>query len=63
MNSLTLAERVAVTDKVDYLILKYLIEKREKFEYVPQSVLKENLSLTERGPDKLIEAHQERRSH
>ncbi|WP_409366400.1 RIO1 family regulatory kinase/ATPase [Metallosphaera sp. D4-4] len=48
MNSLTLAERVAVTDKVDYLVLKYLIEKREKFEYVPQSVLKENLSLTER---------------
>lgn len=48
MNSLTLAERVAVTDKVDYLILKYLIEKRERFEYVPRSILKDSLALTER---------------
>ncbi|QKQ99988.1 serine/threonine protein kinase [Metallosphaera tengchongensis] len=47
MNSLTLAERVAVTDKLDYLILKFLIQKREKYQVIPKSIIKNSLNLTE----------------
>ncbi|MEM3914306.1 MAG: RIO1 family regulatory kinase/ATPase [Metallosphaera sp.] len=48
MNSLTLAERVAVTDKLDYTVLRYLIENRERFEFIPKDVLKDDLGLSDK---------------
>jgi len=46
MPSLTLAERVAVTDQLDYAVLKYLLNNRGKFEYVPKSIIRDNTGLT-----------------
>lgn len=46
MPSLTLAERASLVSPTEYLVLKTLIEMRDKYEYVPEDVLESKLNFS-----------------